>query len=59
MRGIHRMGNQGEGETMHWLKVTDRRYGLDFLQCYCDTDDELARLAWGFLKAGMSVEVIA
>lgn len=43
---------------MHWLKVTDRRYGLDFLQCYCDTDDELARLAWGFLAAGMSVEVV-
>ena len=43
---------------MHWLKVIDRRCDMDFLQCYSDTDEELAKLAWGFLKAGMSVEVV-
>lgn len=43
---------------MNWLRVTDRRCDLDFCQCYSDADEELAVLARGFLRAGMSVEVI-
>ncbi len=46
-----------EAGTMNWLRVTDNRFG-DFCQCYCDVDEVLATLAWGFLKAGMEVEVV-